>query len=285
MFVVTLKVGDAHGHVNPVKGLGPRVIARRFAEAGGWLYGLVNLLSWSVDLEIEVAEDYEKLYRMTIAAAEEMRKEGIIVPVFIGPHPAEAVSLVKRGFRIEEAVDIIVRAYELAANYVKRGLARGLGETGRPHWRVERRIMEMCTEIMGHVIELAAQLNVPVHLHLDPRKEAIHAAYNYAKRFAASKVIVHHARGELAYQAAKLGLTPSVPAKMSEILAARKAWGVMVVESDFLDDPKRPGAVVAPWSIKRIFIRLVRRGELSVETAYRILIENPARLYNISFTG
>ncbi len=276
-----LLVADVHGHVNPVNGLGPKALASRFRDSGGWLYGLVNLLSWSVDLRVGEAGDFEALYRIYVGAAEEMRSEGLRVSLILGPHPAEAVRLLERGFGIEETLDVMMGAYELAASYVRRGLAQGLGEAGRPHWRVDPKVMELCNEVMGHAISLAADLDVPVHLHLDPFEEALMVVRRYARRADASKIVIHHARGRIVGLAARMGFTPSVPAKISELLSVRRWWGSIVVESDFLDDPRRPGAVVAPWSIRRTFLRLIRRGEMSLENALGILVERPSRLYGI----
>ncbi len=76
-----MKVGDAHCHVNPVKGLGPRELAKRFKKANGWFLGLVNLLSWSYDVTATKPEDYRKVYDITLKSAELIREEGIKVAI------------------------------------------------------------------------------------------------------------------------------------------------------------------------------------------------------------
>jgi len=276
-----IHVGDNHGHLNPLEGMGVENFAKKFRASGGWLYVLVNLLSWNFNIRIKSPQDYRKLYDITISTAKELRRSGLIVPVIIGPHPAEATKKMEEGVEPSEVAELMIKAYELAAKYVKLGRAQGLGEAGRPHWPVSKKVMDTCTEIMFKAIELAAELDVPLHLHLDAGKKPIELAAQSARKVGASKVVVHHVRGELAYYAAYLGLVPSVPARRNEILAAKRAWDKMVVESDFLDDPRRPGAVVAPWSISKTFRRLLNAGQMSCRQAEKILVHNPAKLYSV----
>ena len=94
-------------------------------------------------------------------------------------------------------------------------------------------------------------------------------------------MVAHHVSGALAERAVELGFVPSVPARSRDLAASSKVLGSSVVESDFLDDPRRPGAVVAPWSIARTIARLLREGALSEADARRALVENPARLYGV----
>ena len=277
-----LRIGDSHGHVNPVKGIGPRKLAKRFVESGGWLYGLVNLLSWSLGVEVRGADDYRRLYDATVRAAEEMRREGLVVPVILGPHPAETAKLIARGVPPRKAVEVSVEAYRIAAKYVEKGLAHGLGEVGRPHWPAPREQVEACDEVTRHVIRLAAELDVPVHLHTERSEEALAFVSKLARELGLRKVVAHHIGGELGRVALQLGMIPSVPAKANELASSAGILRHAVVESDFLDDPRRPGAVVAPWSIGRTIRRLLERGVIDEEDALRALVLNPARLYSVA---
>ncbi len=274
-----LHVGDNHGHLNPLKGMGIENFAKKFKASGGWLYVIVNLLSWNFNIKIGSPKDYRKLYDITIKTAENLRRYGLTVPVIIGPHPAETVRKIQEGMELSEVAELMIKAYEIAGEYVKLGRAQGLGEAGRPHWPVPERIMETCTEIMFKAIELSAELDVPLHLHLDVGRKPLELAAQVAQKTEARKVVAHHVKGELAYHAAQLGLVPSVPSKRNEILAAKKAWNSMVIESDFLDDPRRPGAVVSPWSIGKTFKRLINAGLMTYTQARRILVHNLADLY------
>ncbi len=274
-------VGDAHGHINPLRGIGPARLAKKFKESGGWLYGLVNLLTWSVDISATSVDDYRRLYDITVKCASEMRREGLVVPVLLGPHPAETVRLIERGVEPSKAAEVCAKAYELAADYVRRGLADGLGEAGRPHWPVPRSYLEACNRVLEKALSLAAELEVPIHLHLEQSLEAIEYAAALARKVGARRVVAHHVSGEIAKRALELGLVPSIPAKASCIRDSRSILRMAVIESDFLDDPRRPGAVVAPWSISRTFRRLIEKGDVSKDEAWKALVENPAALYSV----
>ncbi|RLE89316.1 MAG: deoxyribonuclease, partial [Thermoprotei archaeon] len=178
--------------------MGVENFAKKFRASGGWLYVLVNLLSWNFNIRIKSPQDYRKLYDITVSTAEELRRSGLIVPVIIGPHPAEVAKKIEEGVEPSEVAELMIKAYEIAAKYVKLGRAQGLGEAGRPHWSVPKQIMDTCTEIMFKVIELAAELDVPLHLHLDAGEKPIELAAQPARRVGVSKAVVHHARGELA---------------------------------------------------------------------------------------
>lgn len=278
---MALRVGDNHCHLNPVRGMGARAFAKRFREAGGWFVGLVNLLSWSYSVEVTSAQDYERVYRLTLSTAEELRQEGLRVAVILGPHPAELARLVDAGASVEKAVAVVLEAYRLAAEHVGRGEADGLGEVGRPHWQARPAVVEACNRVLGEVVSMAEELECVVHFHVERGGRATVEDLASKVRGRRGRYVYHHAEGSCAGYAAERGLVPSVPAREDEVLAALRSTQGFVVESDFLDDPRRPGAVVAPWSIQRLFNRLVSRGYLSEGAAHRVLVENIAELYGV----
>lgn len=257
-----------------------REFAKRFLASGGWFAGLVNLTSWSYGVRLASADDCERVYRITLGVARELRELGLEVAVILGLHPAELARLVESGESVEKATAFVIRAYEIAAEYVKRHEACGLGEAGRPHWPAPREVVEACNAVLDRVIELALDLDCVVHLHVEDGGKS--TVDDLAARLGgARKIVLHHARGSIARYALEKGLLPSVPAKEEEILAALKGGCGFVVESDFLDDPKRPGAVVAPWSISRTFSRMISRDVLSSSDAERVLVRNIEELYGV----
>lgn len=278
---VALRVGDNHCHLNPVRGMGARAFAKRFREAGGWFVGLVNLLSWSYGVEVSSAEDYERVYRLTLRTAEELRQEGLKAAVILGPHPAELARLVDAGVSAERAAAVLLEAYRLAAEHVKRGEAAGLGEVGRPHWKAPPVVVEACNRVLDEVISMAEELGCVVHFHVERGGRGTVDDLASRARGRGGRYVYHHAEGAYAGYAAERGLVPSVPAREDEVLAALRSTLSFVVESDFLDDPRRPGAVVAPWSIQRLFNRLISRGYLGESAAHRVLVDNIAELYGV----
>lgn len=277
-----LRVGDNHCHLNPIRGMGVKAFAKRFRSSGGWFVGLVNLTSWSLDVLAREPSDFEKVYALTVTAAEELRGEGLRVAVILGPHPAELARLVDHGIKPEKAAEVIWSAYEIAGRYVKEGRADGLGEVGRPHWQAPQPVIEACNRVFERVAELAGELDCVVHIHAERGGEA--TINDLASRLSAKrgKFVLHHIEGSRASYARQKGFIPSVPAKESEVIAAIRGTVDFVVESDFLDDPKRPGAVVVPWSIPRLFRRLIDENVLREKEAEDILVINIERLYGIT---
>ena len=94
-------------------------------------------------------------------------------------------------------------------------------------------------------------------------------------------MVFHHIKGSLAKLAIELGIIPSIPARRVELEESVEAWPRVVIESDFLDDPKKPGAVVAPWSISRTINKLLAKGLIDESKAFEVLVKNPASLYCI----
>lgn len=275
-----IRVGDAHCHLNPVRGMGTGAFADRFIQSGGWFLALVNLPSWSYGVKAVEAGDYMRIYNLTISTARELRERGLRVSVILGVHPAEVARLVELGASLADAARLAIEAYRMAAGLVERGLADGLGEAGRPHWRAERSLVEACNSILDYVMELAEKLGCVVHVHAERGgSETIRDVASRAPR--GLRVVLHHAEGERAQEAYACGLYPSVPARPGEVLGALSS-GFFTVESDFLDDPARPGAVIAPWSISRTFKRLILKGLLNPDRAEEILVRNVERLYGLS---
>jgi len=275
-----LRVGDNHCHLNPTRGIGVKAFAKRFKSSGGWFLGLVNLTSWSYGISARSVEDFDRVYRLTVKVGRELEEEGIRVAVILGPHPAELVHLVEMGVRIDKAIELMLKAYNLAASYVERGIASGLGEVGRPHWSTPRRIIEACNAVLDSVLALARELDCIIHIHAE--RGGLGTIEDLALRIGDfRKAVLHHAEGSYAYEAVKRGLIPSVPAKEREVARAIRGCRSFVVESDFLDDPRRPGAVIAPWSIASTTRKLLNENIISYEKAYKIHVDNIKEIYDI----
>jgi Predicted metal-dependent hydrolase (urease superfamily) len=95
-----------------------------------------------------------------------------------------------------------------------------------------------------------------------------------------ARVVMHHIEGALAGYAYARGLSPSVPVgRRGEFEDALRAGSVFVVESDYLDDKSRPGAVIPPWTLASKLRQYVAKGVLSADDMYKICVENVRRIY------
>jgi TatD-related deoxyribonuclease len=53
------------------------------------------------------------------------------------------------------------------------------------------------------------------------------------------------------------------------------------MESDYMDENSRPGAVIGPKSVPRFTHNLLSTGQITMEDAYRIHVKTPSRVYGI----
>jgi TatD-related deoxyribonuclease len=77
------------------------------------------------------------------------------------------------------------------------------------------------------------------------------------------------------------GLFPSVLASKKNIDAAIPKGLRFMMETDYLDDPRRPGAVLGIKTVPKRTKALIESGLLSEEDAWIIHKDNPERVYGI----
>lgn len=131
------------------------------------------------------------------------------------------------------------------------------------------------------MLALSRDLDCVVHLHLERgRLATLEDIERRIRESGARRVVLHHAEAELVAEARARGLYPSVPARLADLESALAQGPCFVVESDYLDDPRRPGAVVAPWSISRTAKRLVERGARE-EDLRVVFVENIREIYRL----
>jgi len=69
-------------------------------------------------------------------------------------------------------------------------------------------------------------------------------------------------------------LKATIVGKLDELKEAVKSKPTYLIESDFLDDPKRPGAVIPPWSIQKNWKKIIKAGQCSLEYALKVNVDN-----------
>jgi TatD-related deoxyribonuclease len=285
----TPPIADNHGHVNPVKGLGPREVARRFRRTGGWFMGVVALLTWDLDLRPGDLNDVDRLYRLTIESARVIQGEGVRSVAIIGLHPAECVRLIETGWGLDKVRGYMVKAIDLAAQYIKRGEAVGIGEVGRPHWDVGSDVVKLCNEVIEYALTVAKDLGAVVHLHLERAGEAtVKSIVEIVDKVGVrdrGKVILHHASPGMVKPGVENGLTPSVPiGRHGEFEEAIRQSRLIVVESDYIDDPRRPGAVIPPWRILSRVNQLLQLGVVNEDDITSIMVDRIEELYGVKYS-
>ena len=265
---------DDHLHLDPERGRGLDAVAD-FARLGGTHLLVVNKPSWLLGVEPDDPEEFRPVFETTldIVAAATERLDGRAWPV-LGVHPGLISRLVDdRGFAPEEARDLMAGGLELAAEYVADGRALAL-KSGRPHYEVEDAVREASNAALKRALELGADRDCAVQLHTEATDDlSAVAEWAEARGLPAHRVVKHYAGGRLR------GPTPSVMSEKDRLETAADAGDPFLMETDFVDDPDRPGAVLGPKTVPRRVRWLLEKGrEDAVRTAH---VETPERVYGV----
>lgn len=253
-----------------------------FLRAGGTHAVLCHLPY--AEVAIGSGADFAESYRITLRMAERVNAEtDARVFACVGPYPVLLIGLAER-FGLERAADIMKAGMEEAQRLVLERGAVAIGEIGRPHFPVSEEIMEASNDIMRYGMELAREASCPVVLHTesaDPEVMADLARIADRAGLGRERVIKHYSP-PLVLEEENHGLFPSVLASRQAVLEALSKGDRFVMETDFLDDPSRPGAVMSINTVPKRTKALLSSGALSVERAMRIHKDNPERLYGIT---
>jgi TatD-related deoxyribonuclease len=264
---------DDHLHLDPVNGRDTEAV-EEFAEVGGTHLLVLNKPSWSLGVEVESADDFREGFDLTVEAVERATEvlDGRAWPV-LGVHPALVSQLVDRGYSPAEARDLMCAGIDVAAEYVSDGPALAI-KSGRPHYDVDEAVWDASNAVMRHAFERAGEVGCAVQLHTEGGEDFSEVVEWAEERGLPPEQVVKHYAGSRT-----VGPVPSVIAKKPQIEGAIEQGRPFMLETDFIDDPDRPGAVLGPKTVPRRTRWLVEAGhEDVVRTAH---VETPARVYGI----
>ena len=277
---------DNHFHLDP-RGKRWKAVAE-FERSGGTHIILVNKPYFSYPYKS--IKSYELIYETTIKLAKEaMDKTNVKIFVVLGPHPADLTENVRRGIPLKTAEELMREAIDLASKYVERGLAIGIGEVGRPHYPVSRSLWNASNRIMRYAMERAKDLGCPVILHTETATPKVFKEIASIAERAGIKLhkVVKHFSPPAIYPEENYGITPSV---ISMDLALREAFSKLksvssgngfMMETDYLDDPTRPGSVLGPRTVPRKTYSLYESGLVDEDLIYKVHKDVPEKVYDI----
>jgi|SRR6056297_944495 len=265
---------DDHLHLDPRHGRGIEAV-EEFVRLGGTHLLVVNKPSWLLGVEPDEPADFRAVFEETletVAAATEALP-GRAWPV-LGVHPGLISRLVdERGFAPEAARDLMRGGLAVASEYVADGDALAL-KSGRPHYDVTDAVWEASNAVTRRAFELGAEVDCAVQLHTEATEDLTDlAAVAEESGLDPSRVVKHYAAGELA------GVTPSVMSDKERLERAAESGEPFLMETDFVDDPDRPGMVLGPKTVPRRVRWLL--GEGRDEAVRRAHVETPRAVYGI----
>jgi TatD-related deoxyribonuclease len=270
-------ITDNHMHIDPrARGL---EAVREFKNAGGTHIILVTKPSWSLGITVTKPGDYLQVFDETIEIASKIRELGIGAFPVLGVHPAE-ISRLTGYMELQEAKEIMKGGLELASEYVEKGLAVGI-KSGRPHYPVTEEVWAASNEIMEYAFSLGKEQECAVQLHTESvgEPELQDIAERARKTGIRMYKVVKHYSPPLVRVCEELGIFPGVISLKGAIEKALEEGTRFMMETDYIDDPDRPGAVLGPKTIPKRTIKLMETyGE---EPFWRIHKENPEKVYDI----
>ena len=208
--------------------------------------------------------------------AHKIQKEtGVFTYTLLGVHPAEITVLSER-MTPEKAAEIMMDGLSLAAGYVREGYAIGL-KSGRPHYEVSEKLAVLSNQILNHAFTLAADetCSIQVHAESGPCEDMVEMAKNAGLNH--RKVIKHFATP-------KTPLSASLIAKHESIPDLCRQKRLFTMESDYMDENNRPGAVIGPKSVPRFTLRYLEQELITLDDVHRIHEEAPEKFYGIQIT-
>ncbi|MES3161931.1 MAG: TatD family hydrolase [Halorubrum sp.] len=265
---------DNHLHLDPRHGRGMEAV-EEFVRLGGTHMLVVNKPSWHLGIEADEAEDFRAVFEETIGVVADATEvlPGRAWPV-LGVHPGLISRLVdERGFDPGTARELMAGGIEIASEYVAEGRALAV-KSGRPHYEVTDAVWEASNAVTRTAFERAAEVGCAVQLHTEASEDLTDLA-----RLAASvgldrgRVVKHYADGRL------VGPVPSVMSEKDRLERAAESGEPFLMETDFVDDPEKPGMVLGPKTVPRRVRWLLESGY--DDAVHRAHVETPAAVYGI----
>ena len=267
---------DNHIHMDP-KGHGLKAI-KEFEAAGGTGLTLVTLPYKEVT--ISEADDFRRSFEITLTQAAEIREHtDLKVNVAVGPYPILLIGLAER-FGMKEAERIMKKGMDIAFDLVSDGKANAIGEVGRPHFPVPQEITDASQRILEYGMDLARQCDCPVIIHCESEEHTMQWLRTSADsaKLNPGKVIKHLSPPWVS-GSENHGIFPSVAASRSSIREALSKGSRFMLETDYIDDPNRPGVVMPVTTVPKRIKGLLSSGEMDNETVWKICSDIPSDMY------
>jgi TatD-related deoxyribonuclease len=201
----------------------------------------------------------------------------------IAPHPVDLVKHVDNGLSLERAEALVRDGIDVSAELVEEGRAVALGEVGRPHFDVDPELMEAANRLFEHAMGLAKDTDCALVIHSESTTPEVCADIAERARIVGLSLdrIVKHYSPPLVLPEENHGLVPSVLASRRFCREAAAKGDRFMLETDYLDDPRRPGAVMALTTVPKRSFGLLNDGSFSKELLHKIHVHWPNVSYRV----
>jgi TatD-related deoxyribonuclease len=273
---------DNHLHLQPK---GRNVEAIKDYERAGGTHAMLSHMPYD-ELQITCGADFERSYQITMDTAERCNREsGVKVFVTLGPYPVLLIDLAKE-HGLEAATQMMKEGMESAARLVRERKALAIGEVGRPHFEVPPEIMAASNDILSYGMVLAKEASCPIVIHAETATpETMEDLGQMADTVGLDRgKVVKHYSPPLVLQEENRGLIASVLASRSNIQEAFGKGSRFFLETDFMDEPTRPGAVLPIDTVPKRIKGMVQSGIATpelIEAIWKVNQENPKKVYGL----
>jgi TatD-related deoxyribonuclease len=282
MMKIDFPIMDNHLHLQP-KGRNVEAI-KEFEKAGG-THAILSHMPYD-EIQITCGADFERSYQITMATAERCNREsGVKVYVTLGPYPVLLIDLA-RTHGLGPAIEMMREGMESAARLIRNGKAIAIGEVGRPHFEVPPEIMEASNDILRYGMSLAKEASCPIVIHAETATpETMEDLGRMADSVGLDRgMVVKHYSPPLVLEEENRGLMASVLASRSNVQEAFSKGDRFFLETDFMDEPTRPGAVLPIDTVPKRIKGLVQSGIATadlIEAVWKVNKDNPKKVYGI----
>ncbi|KAF5033156.1 TatD related DNase [anaerobic digester metagenome] len=268
---------DNHVHLQP-SGRNAEAV-KDFLKAGG-THLIVSHMPYS-ETPVRSGEDFLKAYEVTLRMTELARSAGAVAYCTLGPYPVQLLEMTEM-MPLEKAAEVMKEGMDIAAQLVREGKAIALGEIGRPHFPVSEEVMAASNDVLSYGMVLAKECSCPVVIHAESATPA--SMKNLAQMadrvgLPRDKVVKHYC-GPLITPMENHGIFPSVLASRDMVQEALSKGERFLLETDFMDDMQRPGAVLAITTVPKRMRQLLEKG-CDAERLWKLNKNNPEKVYGI----
>jgi TatD-related deoxyribonuclease len=275
-----IPITDNHIHVDPFNGEGPLKIAKLFYNSGGRVMMIPNKPSWTFGKPFMFNEAME----LVISYVNEINQNtNVKAFAIVGVHPAEFSKLIENGKSLEKSYELVKNSLDYAKTLVEEKKAVAIGEVGRPHYDVTHEELKYQNKILKYALSLAKDIDCPIQLHTETADESKYkefASIAGEVGFNKNKLIKHFSGPYITHEE-NFGIVPSLMSSKKNIEIAISKGTNFLMETDYLDDLSRPGAVLGPKTVPKRTLDFIKKGIFTDKMAFKIHKDNVEDIYEI----